>query len=46
MNYDRLTTAECPRGRKPTPLRAKVAGVLGMAAFWALFLYVMIRWAE
>lgn len=46
MNYDRLTTAECPKGPRATPLRVKVAGALVMAAFWGLFLYTVYRWAE
>lgn len=46
MNYDRLTTAEYPRGRKPTPLRAKVAEVVVWTLYWGLFFYTVYRWAE
>ena len=45
MNSSHLTTAEQPRGQLPTPLRTRVAGTLGMAAFWALFLYVIYQWS-
>lgn len=45
MNYSRLTRAEYPRGKAPTPLRSKVAGTLCMVAFWALFGYTIYQWS-
>lgn len=45
MNYSHLTTAQFPSGQATTPLRDKVAGVLGMAGFWALALYALYQWS-
>ena len=40
---DDLTTVQCPIAPRPTPLRVKVAEVVGWSAFWALFTYTIIH---
>ena len=45
MRYETLTTVVHPDagGHRREPLGTRIAGVLGVMAFWGLFLYCLVH---